>query len=414
MNASSFGRCVAALCFGSSLALSTSAQTAPAPAPAPTAPAGSAENTPPPVELSPFEVRAENDVGYQAANTTSGSRLNSRLKDTPAAVSAFTPEFLADIAATNLEEMLAHATNIEVDVEDANAGFNNPQGRGADGNDYQFRMRGSPAGASRDFVESSVPVDLYNVERAEVASGPNSILFGLGQAGGLVSLSGKKANLNRNRTTVKSMFGSWSFERYEADHNQVIIPKKVSLRLLGLYQNNEGWRYWDFNDQARWTVAAAYQPFKNTTINASFEKGHMDNNLTIGWNGQDQISGWEDAGRPVFDGTVAQPGTNRFNANNNRLRSTSRPASSRTTGASSRPRIATASKRFSRRRFRPTTSTSPARAACVTRLSVRARSRCSSGCRRTWCSSSRTSAIGPTSRPTAWPPPVRISAPTRT
>ena len=40
---------------------------------------------------------------------------------------------LADIAATNLEEMLAHATNIEIDVEDANAGFNNPQGRGADG-----------------------------------------------------------------------------------------------------------------------------------------------------------------------------------------------------------------------------------------------------------------------------------------
>ena len=63
-----------------------------------------------PVELSPFEVRAENDVGYQAANTTSGSRLNSRLRDTPASVSAFTPEFLADIAATNLEEMLGHAT----------------------------------------------------------------------------------------------------------------------------------------------------------------------------------------------------------------------------------------------------------------------------------------------------------------
>jgi len=305
--------CVAALGLGSTLTLAAFAQTVPAGSVAPAVP-----NTPP-VELSPFEVRAENDVGYQAANTTSGSRLNSRLKDTPAAVSAFTPEFLADIAATNLEEMLAHATNIEVDVEDANAGFNNPQGRGADGNDYSFRMRGSPAGASRDFVESSVPVDLYNVERAEVASGPNSILFGLGQAGGLVSLSGKKANVARNRTTLKAMFGSWNFERYEGDHNQVIVPRKLSLRLLGLYQNNQGWRHWDFNDQARWTVAAAYQPFKHTTINVSFEKGHMDNNLTLGWNGQDQITGWEDAGRPVFDGTVAQGGTNRLNANNNRF-----------------------------------------------------------------------------------------------
>ncbi len=283
---------------------------------APAAPAKPTEA--PVVELSPFEVTADKDVGYQAANTTSGSRLNSRLRDTPAAVAAFTPEFLADIAATNLEEMLGHATNIELDVEDANAGFNNPQGRGADGNDYQFRMRGSPAGASRDFVESSIPVDLYNVERAEVASGPNSILFGLGQAGGLVSLSGKRAHLQRPRTTLKNMLGSWSYERYEGDHNQVLIPRKLSLRLVGMYQNNQGWRHWDFNDSARWTTAVAYQPFKNTTVHVSYERGHMDNNLTLGWNAQDQISAWWDGGSRVFDATAvpAGSGTARFNANN--------------------------------------------------------------------------------------------------
>ena len=295
-------------------AASAAAQVAPSPSPAP-APEKSV------VELSPFEVRADNDVGYQAANTTSGSRLNSRLRDTPAAVAAFTPEFLADIAATNLEEMLAHATNIELDVEDANAGFNNPQGRGADGNDYQFRMRGSPAGASRDFVESSIPVDLYNVERAEVASGPNSILFGLGQAGGLVSLSGKKANLQRTRTTLKSMLGSWHYERYEADHNQVIVPRRLSLRLLGLYQNNQGWRYWDFNDQARWSAAVAYQLFRDTTVHVSYEKGHMDNSLTMGWNATDQITSWWDGGNRVFDGTAvpAGSGTARFSATSNRF-----------------------------------------------------------------------------------------------
>jgi iron complex outermembrane receptor protein len=317
MNALRFTR-PAAACLAASVALHVlAAEVAPPPAPL-AATSASSSTAPPVVELSPFEVVADKDVGYQAANTTSGSRLNSRLRDTPAAVSAFTPEFLADIAATNLEEMLGHATNIELDVEDANAGFNNPQGRGADGNDYQFRIRGSPAGASRDFVESSIPVDLYNVERAEVASGPNSILFGLGSAGGLVSLSGKKANLTRSRTTVKSMFGSWRYERYEADHNQVLIPKLLSLRLLGLYQNSQGWQYWNFNDQARWTAALAYQPFKHTTVHVSYEKGFMDNNLTLGWNAQDQITAWWDGGRQTFDGTAvpAGSGTARFNANN--------------------------------------------------------------------------------------------------
>ncbi|MES2695439.1 MAG: TonB-dependent receptor [Verrucomicrobiota bacterium] len=293
------------------------AQTAPAPASAPASTTTPAPSTGP-IELSPFEVVAENDVGYQAGNTVSGSRLNSRLKDTPASVSAFTPEFLSDIAATNLEEMLQFATNIERDVEDSNAGFNNPPGRQADGNDFNFRMRGSPAGSSRDFVESNIPIDLYNIERAEVASGPNSILFGLGQAGGLVSLTGKKASLNRSKTTLKSMFGSWHYERYEADHNQVLVPKKLSLRLMGVYNNHEGWRHWDFNDTKRGTVAVAYQPLKNTVIHASYEKGFVDNNVTIGWNAQDQFTGYLDNGSPIFDATAVRPGTQRFNANQQR------------------------------------------------------------------------------------------------
>src|SRR3954466_16064615 len=54
------------------------------------------------VVLSVFEVRPEEDSGYQAMNTTSGSRLATPLKDTAASISPFTAEFLSDIAATNV------------------------------------------------------------------------------------------------------------------------------------------------------------------------------------------------------------------------------------------------------------------------------------------------------------------------
>jgi hypothetical protein len=50
------------------------------------------------IELSPFQVRPEDDTGYQATNTTSGSRLATSLKETAASISPFTPEFLSDIA----------------------------------------------------------------------------------------------------------------------------------------------------------------------------------------------------------------------------------------------------------------------------------------------------------------------------
>src|SRR5688572_5604799 len=42
------------------------------------------------VELTPFEVRANLDTGYMGFETASGSRLNTKLSDTPASISVFT------------------------------------------------------------------------------------------------------------------------------------------------------------------------------------------------------------------------------------------------------------------------------------------------------------------------------------
>src|SRR5262245_4384730 len=105
--------------------------------------------------MSPFEVRSENDTGYQAMNTTSGSRLATSLKDTAASISPFTPEFLSDIAATNVNEMLAYATNAELNAGDSEgAGFNNPRDFSSAGGE-PFRIRGIPGGVSTDYVENN-------------------------------------------------------------------------------------------------------------------------------------------------------------------------------------------------------------------------------------------------------------------
>ncbi len=284
-----------------------------APAPAPNAPAVPTDRSPV-VELSPFEVRSDTDIGYQALNTTSGSRLNSKLKDTPAAISPFTPEFLSDIGATSLSDLMAYAGNVEMETEDATNGFNNPEGRFATSTDYRFRMRGMSAGASRDFVDSSVPVDLFNVERAEVASGPNSILFGLGNAGGNVALTGKRANGARTRTSLSNVVGSWDYERLTADHNHVLIPQKLGVRVLGLYQNAGGWKHWDFNDQKRLGGAVMYRPFRDTTVHLNVESGRIRASTQINWNLADQVTAWFAAGRPRAEG-AAIPGTTRYNAN---------------------------------------------------------------------------------------------------
>ncbi|MDP3072771.1 MAG: TonB-dependent receptor [Opitutaceae bacterium] len=268
------------------------------------------------VQLSPFEVRAADDVGYQAGNTTSGSRLNSRLKDTPAAVSPFTPEFLSHIAATNLQEMLGYATNVEGEFEDSTNGFNNPPGRDSTGNDFRFRVRGVAGSSSVNYVQSAVPVDLFNVERAELASGPNSILFGLGAPGGTVALGGKRAQVNRTRTSLKTMQGSWNYHRYEADLNRVLVPRKLGVRLLGLYQDSEGWRKWTVNDQKRLAGSVTYQPFAQTQVRASYGGGQAVNSVNVPWNATDSITTWLTANRPVTEGPAIAGLLTSFGATN--------------------------------------------------------------------------------------------------
>ncbi len=309
-------RIAAAAALAAVLAPAAGAQTA-APATPPAKPAAAAAAEGKTIELSPFEVRAEDDAGYQAMNTTSGSRLATSLKDTAASISPFTPEFLSDIAATNVSEMLNYAANAELNAGDAEgAGFNNPRDFNSAGGE-PFRIRGIPGGVSTDYVENAAPQDLYNIERAEVASGANSILFGSGDAGGIVSLSSKKAGVNRNKYSGSAVFGSWAYRRYTGDLNQVLVPRVLALRLNGLYGNAKSWRRYEFDDVKRGTVAATYKPFAATTLNASFEQGLTAKSVGLRWNTTDQVSRWIAAGRAVTDATAADTtrGLSNFGAN---------------------------------------------------------------------------------------------------
>src|SRR5687768_18424605 len=94
-----------------------SAQALP-PAPATPAPRG----TEPVVEMSPFNVNTEKDVGYHAENTLAGSRLNARLKDTAGSVAVFTKEFMDDLMITDLNHLLEYTVNLEPDTNAWQAG----------------------------------------------------------------------------------------------------------------------------------------------------------------------------------------------------------------------------------------------------------------------------------------------------
>jgi len=263
------------------------------------------------IQMSVFDVNASKDKGYMGGSTAAGTRLNTDLKDTSASISAFTKEFLDDIGATSIDEMLNYAGDVEAEYDDSSAGFNDAGGRSAGGN--SFRIRGLTGGIMTDFTDSGVPADLYNIDRAEISSGANSILFGMGAQGGMVTLTTKKANVNRNTLNVTNVIGTWSSPavsgipmwRATMDYNLVLMPHTMAFRLSGLYQDggDSSWRGNVAFRSKRLNPVVTIKPFKNTTINLAYEAGRVRNSTASGNTTlTDSVSYWNYAGNPIMRG----------------------------------------------------------------------------------------------------------------
>ena len=268
-------------------------------APALARPSQDAGEEPKAVVLSPFEVTSDKDVGYQAGNTTSGSRLNSRLKDTAASVMVFTSEFLTDFGALNLADSVGYAANLQINVNDDSAEANTSFYGGSTTTQATVRVRGLFATVAQDFFESAVPIDNYNTERMEISSGPNSILFGFASPGGLLNFTTKRAQLGQTRTSTRLQVGQWDLRRFELDHNQSLLPGKLAFRLNGLRQKSGGWRHWDSSDDSRGAVAIRAAPWKSTSITASYENGHTVSHVARPLNAIDALNLWQLKGAQI-------------------------------------------------------------------------------------------------------------------
>ena len=77
----------------------------------PTKPAANKDEA---VVLSPFEVNAASDTGYSATSTLAGTRLRTELRDVAASITVVTKDFMNDIGANNLDQLLNYTVGTEV------------------------------------------------------------------------------------------------------------------------------------------------------------------------------------------------------------------------------------------------------------------------------------------------------------
>lgn len=247
-----------------------------------------------PIELSPFVVNTDRDLGYQAENTLAGSRLNSQLRDTAGSVSVFTKEFLDDAGITDVSELLRYSLNGEMNTNENQVGSEQNPVVNAQSLTPNVLIRGLTASLGLDYFTSIMPTDPYRASRYEDSRGPNSILFGIGAAGGLVNQTSKVALPGRDSAQVRYGTGSWGRGRAELEANKVLVRDKLAFSVAALDQENGGWRDWDFQDKERLFASVTLRPRRDLTFTAMGEIGHDIGAIIRSTVDSDQALAWYD------------------------------------------------------------------------------------------------------------------------
>ena len=204
--------------------------------------------------------------GYRAERTGTATKTDTPIRDVPAAIQVVPKQVIQDQQATRIADVIEN-------VSSARPG--STFGNRAD----SFIVRGfqSFLSARDGFLSNQLfgdPgfIDLASVERVEILKGPASVLYGLGDPGGLVNIVTKRP-LREAQYRLGAQAGSFSFKRAEADLSQPFnADGTLALRLNAAYQDWDSFR--DFFKRSRRAFVApvlGWEPSASTRVLVDFE-----------------------------------------------------------------------------------------------------------------------------------------------
>jgi hypothetical protein len=260
------------------------------------------------VQLSPFQVTSDNDKGYYAGNTLSGTRLNSKLEDLGASITVVTKQQMEDFALLDVNDIFLYEASTEgtgnftsFEVDRNGVVIDNVAANPNTAN----RIRGiTSANLSRGNynVSGRVPLDPIDMDAVEINRGPNSGIFGLGNASGTVNIIPAQANLLRETTRLETRADSYGSTRLSLDFNRPLLKNKLAVRASAVFQQDEFQRKPSVARSKRYNGMMTYRPLKDTTIRGSIQYYESFDRRPNAILPRDGISYWEQSGRPTWNG----------------------------------------------------------------------------------------------------------------
>jgi hypothetical protein len=312
----------AALLLAFAIALPLGAQTPATPTPATTTTTtvttDQSQNEPgsstQPIVMSAFTVDTSSDRGYVAVNSLAGGRNNTPLAITPTSVTSLTAAFIGDLQLTNATDALKWTVNAIPNSFAPNVGSGN------EFNSWATNLRGAGAGPQGgtpptvNYFPIYAIKDFFNVDRFEIDLGPNSILFGVGNLGGVTSSYTKKPRFDRDFTELGLVVNSFGGVRATADVNEIgsILRKDdFGIRVNLLADRDEDWRKADTIKKWGASVASTLNISDKTSVRFDVE-AYEQITPQYAENLNDEFSQWDGKTASATFGATPTGGTANF------------------------------------------------------------------------------------------------------
>ncbi|MDR0352410.1 MAG: TonB-dependent receptor plug domain-containing protein [Opitutaceae bacterium] len=192
-----------------------------------------------------------------------------RILDTVLA-EVFTETLMKDFDFTDISEVLVELGGAGPPVQgngDTATGYQE-----GDLNDFKnFSIRGLTASNQRrdGFVRSDgTTLDNFDVDSVEAVHGPQSLLYGAGDAGGVVNFVSKRANFRKKHARLGVSVNERESLRYSADINYGL--KNLAIRAVYMNEDTNYYRYLTGRESEGYFAALAFRPLKSVVLRAQY------------------------------------------------------------------------------------------------------------------------------------------------
>jgi iron complex outermembrane receptor protein len=198
---------------------------------------------------------------YVATDSTTGTKTDTPLKETPQSITVVGKEQMRDQGVQNIQEAFRYVPGVFADPYGPDSRGDSAIIRGIAGSYFVDGLR-----TTYGYSQTTAPIEPYALERAEVLRGPASMLYGQAPTGGIINGSSKLPSEIPYRE-IGVDYGSFDFKQVKLDATGPLTQDgKWLYRIVGLAREADTQVDFVDNDRLMLAPSLTYRPTNDTSI----------------------------------------------------------------------------------------------------------------------------------------------------